>query len=65
MRDSYVNNKSRWLEVANIEGILFMCYCRPYEFCHRRILVDMFEKVCKSNGIEFSYLGEIEGYKKK
>lgn len=59
MRESYRQNKDRWLEVANMEKVAFACYCSEGAFCHRLILKDLFKAVCQKEGIQFMYLGEI------
>jgi len=59
MRESYRNNKQRWLEVANTEQVAFACYCPEGHFCHRHILAHMFDRVCQQNGIRFKLRGEL------
>lgn len=64
MRESYGNNRSRWLEVARMPQVCFLCYCPACTlerkvFCHRYLLVDMFERVCLHEGIPFNYVGEL------
>lgn len=53
MRKSLKNNRSRWLEVMNMEKVVFCCYCKKGKFCHRILLAKMFEK----NGA--NYVGEL------
>lgn len=53
MRKSYAGNKSRWLEVCNMEAVVLACYCKAGKFCHRHLVVDMLEKVCNNEGIDF------------
>lgn len=59
MRDSWHKNKKVWLALANCPEITIACYCKSGEFCHRLCLRDMLEAVCKAQGIEFEYMGEI------
>lgn len=59
MRQSYQQNKSVWLELCEMDEVCLACYCKSGAFCHRHIIVDMLEKVCQSNGIEFERGGEI------
>lgn len=60
MRLSYQNNTSRWLEVATMDRVALACYCPANCFCHRLLLVDLFEKVCQKHAIPFKYSGEIQ-----
>lgn len=59
MRESYRDNKVAWLKFLAQEDVAIACYCGSDKFCHRKLLVDIFDKVCKLHGIEFSYEGEI------
>lgn len=59
MRESYVVNKERWLEVLNSDSIAIACYCHRGTFCHRYLLVEVFEKIANHLKIEFEYKGEI------
>lgn len=60
MRESYKNNKDKWLELCNMEQVAVACYCKAGKFCHRHLLVDILEKICQANNIEFERMGEIE-----
>lgn len=60
MRESYKNNKEEWLNLLNQDEVAIACYCKQGDFCHRLILVDFFEKVCKIHGISFEYKGELK-----
>lgn len=65
MELSYKENKQRWLEVCKMEEVAIACYCGSGNFCHRKLLVSMFRKVCKANAIMgFTYVGELEPGKK-
>lgn len=59
MRYSYLTNKVEWMTLIKHDEVAIGCYCRPGEFCHRLLLVDILEKVCKANSIAFEYIGEI------
>lgn len=64
MRRSYRDNTSRWMEVATMEEVCIMCYCPActqdkHVFCHRYLLVTMFELNCNKHGIPFEYMGEL------
>lgn len=56
---AFKENRDRWLEVLNMEKVAIACYCHRGHFCHRYLLVEMFEKVAKHLKIEFEYKGEI------
>lgn len=59
IRESYKNNKDKWVELCNMGSVAVACYCKAGEFCHRHLLVDILEKVCQANNIEFERMGEI------
>jgi uncharacterized protein YeaO (DUF488 family) len=65
MRESFKQNKKRWLQVARMDRVCFVCYCSEHTFCHRYILVELFEKVCGKRGIEFEYAGELGSNKRR
>ena len=60
MRNSYLQNKQDWLNLCLMEEVCLACYCKVGDFCHRHIIVDMIEKICKQKGIPFERKGEIE-----
>lgn len=59
MRDSYMENKLHWLGYCYMKEVVFACYCPEGCFCHRHLLVEMFDKVCKKNKIRFTRGGEL------
>ena len=59
MRLTFIENNARWREVLEMDSVCIMCYCPKNRFCHRLILIGLFEKQCKRWGIPFSYEGEI------
>ena len=64
MRGSYYDNTQRWQEVIHMPSVAIMCYCpactqEKYVFCHRLVLVSMFEKICQLHGRAFHYAGEV------
>lgn len=60
MRQSFTNNKEHWREVLSQEKLCILCYCPADKFCHRLILVKLFQKQCQKWGIPFLYIGEIK-----
>lgn len=59
MRVSYKNNKQHWVDFLSQDSVAIACFCGKGGFCHRYILVDIFEKVCNNLRIEFNYEGEM------
>lgn len=59
MRNSYVQNHARWMEVCQMERVAISCYCPEGVFCHRHVLADMFAQVCRKHKIEFKLEGEL------
>ena len=59
MRKSFLENKDEWLNILNRESLTLGCYCKQDSFCHRYILLEIFEKICEKYNIEFIYEGEI------
>ena len=45
MHKSYVDNRKRWDEVLAMDEVVFCCYCKSGDFCHRLILSQIFEKL--------------------
>lgn len=59
MRESFKANKEEWIKLIGMDEVCIACYCKKGDFCHRLLLVDMFEKVCKQQGVTFEYKGEL------
>lgn len=59
MRDSFSEHKGFWLDLLSKESLAIACYCKAGKFCHRHLLVSIFEKVCKQYNIPFNYKGEL------
>jgi len=59
MRKNFKRDKEFWLDTLKQDKLCIMCYCAKGKFCHRLILVDLFEKVCKMHNIPFEYKGEL------
>ena len=53
MRQSYINNFDEWQNTLNQEHLVFVCYCKETNFCHRFLLKDILIK------LNAEYLGEI------
>ena len=60
MRLRYRRYKNLFEAMAKRENVAFGCYCKKGEFCHRHLLVDMFERICSNYDIPFHYNGELE-----
>lgn len=67
MRQSLRQNRSRWLEVIQMDQVAIACYCGYYDqsqpahirFCHRHILCELLSLLCAQQGVAFEYAGEI------
>ena len=59
MRQSYLDNRGDWDWLLSQAEVCILCYCSKDKFCHRKLLVDIIEKVCKHRGIVFEYKGEL------
>lgn len=59
MRESYRDNRDRWIEVVNSGSVTLLCYCKADAFCHRHILAQFLERVAIAQGIEVEMKGEI------
>ena len=59
MRTNFKRDKQFWLDTLSQDSLCIMCYCAKGKFCHRHLLVDIFEKVCKMYKIPFEYKGEL------
>ena len=59
MRQSYSLNTKYWIDFLSQEEVAIACYCKSAGFCHRYLLIDMFEKVCKIHDIKFEYKGDL------
>lgn len=59
MRKSYQDNRQVWDDLVDMEVVCLACYCKAGKFCHRKLLVDILQKICLYRGIEFEYLGEL------
>lgn len=60
----YASMKARpedWMRYAKSDDIMALaCYCKPGAFCHRHLLVKLFERICLKHSIPFFYYGEFE-----
>lgn len=59
MRKNYSHNKEYWLDFLRQDEVVISCYCKKGDFCHRHILVDIFEKICYHEEIPFERGGEL------
>lgn len=61
MIESWCAHREQWKEFLRSEGYkAISCYCKPGEFCHRLLLVDIFRELCEKLKIPFNYYGELE-----
>ena len=65
MRDTLRFDRLSWKLLAEKEEVAIACYCRECVddvcgvYCHRFILCELLEKLCKKENISFEYMGEI------
>lgn len=60
MKDSLEKNRPTFNRVIYSHvPVVLKCYCQPGKFCHRHLLVKLFEKMCEKQEIPFQYLGEL------
>ena len=60
LRVSYTQHRRYWLDLCAKDRLAISCFCKCDKFCHRYILKDVLELVCKHNNIAFTYMGEIK-----
>lgn len=60
MNKSINENFDAWQELCKRDVLVISCYCAAGKFCHRMILVEYLEKVCKLWDIPFEYAGELD-----
>jgi uncharacterized protein YeaO (DUF488 family) len=58
-RQRFRKDPQPWLALLGKGRVALACYCRDGAFCHRHLLVDILEKLCRSEGIRFYYGGEV------
>lgn len=60
MRESFKMNSNIWYRwMTNDKPIALACYCRAGEFCHRCLMVDIWQTISKQAGLDLEYGGEI------
>lgn len=60
MRDSFRNNRDKWLALFQKEKLALACYCGPDKFCHRLLLKAILLKIAEAEGISVKDCGEIK-----
>ena len=61
MIQSMNRNTKTWIEfVSDQKPKAIGCYCRTGTFCHRHLLVKIFEEICKRRSLPFHYHGELQ-----
>ncbi|QAX96145.1 hypothetical protein [Vibrio phage vB_VmeM-Yong XC32] len=60
MRKSYELDPDFWEDLLTSETLCLGCWCKAGKFCHRLLLVDIIEAMCKERGIDFEYCGELK-----
>ncbi|MBH14215.1 MAG: hypothetical protein CMF37_14985 [Leeuwenhoekiella sp.] len=60
MRLRYRRYRNLFEAMSKQEQVAFGCYCKDGDFCHRHLLIEMFEKICNNYDIPFKYIGELK-----
>lgn len=60
MLKSIKRSPARWAELMKMDKVAIACYCGKGKFCHRHLLAEILEKLCRHNLITFVHLGELE-----
>lgn len=61
MIQSWLAHREEWEAfLRREEPVAIACYCNSGVFCHRHLLKDIFEELCKKLDIPFLYYGELE-----
>ena len=64
MIESWKANRPQWEAfLRRTEPAAIACYCRVGVFCHRLLLKDIIEELCKKLDIHFEYYGELEPWR--
>jgi uncharacterized protein YeaO (DUF488 family) len=58
MRLSWQRHRDRWLEVLAMEEVTLVCYCKPGDFCHRRLLAIFLAAVAEYFNMPVEVCGE-------
>lgn len=57
---SWKEKREDWLKFLNDDTpTALACYCKPGAFCHRLLLKDFLQQLCKQLNIPFEYYGEL------
>ena len=59
MVGSYHAHQDLWLSLIKMDKIAIGCYCAAGKFCHRHILRELLEGLCRKQNIPFTYGGEL------
>ena len=55
MRNSYNRYKQQWDHLLCQDKVVLVCYCKSYEFCHRRLLAAILIKLGATYKGEINY----------
>jgi uncharacterized protein YeaO (DUF488 family) len=63
MKTSQNNNRQQWINtIKNHQKIVFLCYCKTEEFCHRHLLAQEFINFAQQINIKANLIPERENY---
>lgn len=60
MEESQQKYPQAWEKLLSFETLALACFCKPGNFCHRLLLVEIIEKLCQQRHLPFIYKGEIK-----
>lgn len=60
MSQSWQANPDKWqLMLHRTDPVALGCYCQPGVFCHRHLLNQLLNHLCRRQGIPYLYYGEL------
>jgi uncharacterized protein YeaO (DUF488 family) len=59
LRDRYAKNKQVFIDLVHRESVVFCCYCSEPNHCHRRLAMDILNKIAQAHGIRVTVVPEI------
>lgn len=61
MRERYTRDRQWFVDFCNTKNSLAIaCYCKGGGFCHRYLLIKIFDQICGHYNIPYTYKGELE-----
>ena len=58
--NSWMSRREEWMKFLQTpEPVALACFCKAGKFCHRLLLKDFLQQLCKQLNIPFEYFGEL------